>query len=101
MNKETASRISRVVGKIARENKLLIKTNLPVWDSTGTLTGVALEGPKKMGGIDCIATATFVLNINDQADEEKIRAKAQIAADAIKSEVFISIRPKPKAAKAA
>lgn len=96
MNKETLSRISRVVGKVARDDRLTVKTNLPVWDSTGTLTGVGLECTKRMGGIDCTASATFVLNDMEQRDEAKIKAKAELAIAALKAEIIVSIRPKPK-----
>lgn len=101
MNKETLSRISRIVGKVARDDRLMVKTNLPVWDSTGTLTGVGLECTKKMGGIECVASATFVLNDMEQRDEAKIQAKAELAVAALKAEIIVSIKPKKKAVRAA
>lgn len=101
MNKETLSRISRVVGQVARADKLTVKTNLPVWDSTGTLTGVGLECTKKMGSIECVASASFVLNDMEQRDEAKIKAKAELAAAALKAEILVSIKPKKKDVRAA
>lgn len=107
MNKETLSRISRVVGKVARADKLAVKTNLPVWDTTRTMTGVGLscdiefECDKKMGPVLCTATATFVLAAFEQVSEEKIRAKAELAAAALKAEILVSIKPKKKVVRAA
>lgn len=107
MNKDALSRISRVVGKVARADKITVKLPLPVWDTTGTMVGVGMscevifECDKRMGAVPCLASATFVLNAAEQCDEAKIEAKAKIAAAALKAEILVSIKPKPKVAKVA
>lgn len=106
MNKEILSRISRVVGKTARADKITVKLPLPVWDTTGTMVGVGMscevvfECDKRMGAVPCLASATFVLNETEQRDEAKIRAKAESAVAALKAEILVSIKPKEKAGRA-
>lgn len=98
MTPEIISRIKRVAGKLARANRLTIITPVPVWDSTGSMVGVRIEGDKKMGNVDCTASASFVLSPAEQSDESKILAKATIAVEAIKLEILVSIRHKKTAA---
>lgn len=96
MNQESLIRIKQIVGKIARENKLVPKAPLPVFDSTGTMIGVSLTGDKIMGGEPCEATATFTFNPTEAQSEATIRLKAETAAQAIRSEVLVTIRPKAR-----
>lgn len=91
---ETLVRLKRTIGLVARAHRLSVRMPLPVWDSTGTLLGVALEGDKKMGGVMCTATATFTLTPSDQMRDDVVKAKAEIAAQAIHSEILVTIKPK-------
>lgn len=101
MSQQTLVRLKRVIGLVAREHRLAVRMPLPVWDSTGTLIGVAIEGDKKMGGVLCRATATFTLTPSEQMRDDLVTAKAEIAASAVKAEILVTIKPTAKAETAA
>ncbi len=94
MTEEDMVRIKRVLSRIARDNRLDLRVPLPVWDDTGTMIGVALATDKKMGAMDCRMEATFTLDPTEYRDDEKIKAKAELAVAAIKSTILVSIKQK-------
>lgn len=89
-------RLKRIISPIARAARMELRMPLPVWDETGTLIGVAVSCDKQMGPMDCRGEATFTLNPAEQADDAKVKAKAELAVNALKSEVLVSIRQKAK-----
>lgn len=94
MTQEDMVRIKRVLSKIARANRLDLRVPLPVWDDTGTMIGVSMSCDKKMGAMDCRQEATFTLDAVEQQSDEKIAAKAELAAAALKATLLISIKQK-------
>lgn len=100
VSRETIAMVSRVVGRAARTHRMKATCPLPIWDSTGELIGVAIDCDKVMGGLSCVAQATFTLRPAEYADEKKIEAKALCAINAIKSEILVTIKPKSQMAKA-
>lgn len=94
MTQEDMVRIKRVLSKIARANRLDLRVPLPVWDDTGTMIGVSLSCDKKMGAMDCRQEATFTLDAMEQQSDDKIAAKAELAAAALKATVLVSIKQK-------
>lgn len=96
MMQEAVVRIKRVAGKFARDNHMRLFCPMAVWDNTGRAIGVTIEADKKMGDVDCIAKATFVLQPHEYANDELILLKASTAVHALKLEVQVSIRPKVK-----
>lgn len=94
--KEGLIRIKRVAGKLVRDNHMRLFVPMAVWDNTGRAIGATIEADKKMGGVDCIAKATFVLQPHEYANDELILLKASTAIHALKLEVQVSICPKVK-----
>lgn len=94
MTQEDMVRIKRVLSKVARANKLELRVPLPVWDDTGTMIGVSMSCDKKMGAMDCRQEATFTLDAMEQQSDDKIAAKAELAAAALKATLLISIKQK-------
>lgn len=80
--------VARVSGFPAR-----VTVPAPVWDDSGTLIGVSIESPKRMGGQDCLFTVSFALKPIDYAHEATIAAKATVAMDAVRYEVQSKVRP--------
>ncbi len=110
MTEEDMVRIKRCLSKIARANGVDLKVPLPVWDDTGTMVGVGFfkndvlpvnfSCDKQMGPMSCRQAATFTLNQAEQMDDAKITAKAELAVQAMKSEIICWFQTK-KAEKAA
>lgn len=110
MTEEDMVRIKRVLSRIARDNHLDMKVPLPVWDDTATLIGVGFfkkdvipvnfSRDKQMGPMSCRQAATFTLNPVEQMDDAKIAAKAELAVQAMQSEIICWFQPN-KAEKAA
>lgn len=87
-------KISKVLNPLMHANKMRARYPLPVWDDTGTRIGVCIEQDKVMGGKECLAQSTFTLTPSEYNDPEKLKAKAELAVNAIKAEVLVSIRLK-------
>jgi protein involved in sex pheromone biosynthesis len=67
-----------------------------VWDNP-ELIGVAIETPKLMGKTECIAHASFVLDLSEAKSDERVKRKVEIAFAAIENAVLMKIRPvKPR-----
>jgi hypothetical protein len=90
-------KLKRIISPIARAAGLDLRMPLPVWDTTGTLIGVAMSYDKQMGPMACRGEATFVITAADQLDHDKVKAKAELAVAALQNEVLVSIRPKKSA----
>lgn len=89
-------RISKVINPLMTKHKMRARFPLPVWDDTGTLLGVSIQTDKKMGPQDCVAEASFTLSPAEIANPERLKEKAELAVQAIKLEVWVSIRQKRK-----
>jgi len=91
---ELIIRLKRLISPIARKAHCDLRMPLPVWDDSGQAIGVAIECDKKMGPTECRGQATFALTPEDYADDAKVIAKAELAVNALKQAVLVTIRPK-------
>lgn len=65
----------------------------PTWDNTGSMIGVMIESPKKMGDQPCLFSASFVLGPDEYDQPLKVVAKVSAAINAIRYSVQAKVRP--------
>lgn len=95
------AQICATLNPLVSKAKMKAHVGLPVWDNTGSLTGVSIECDKKMGDADCKAEATFTLSEAEWNNPERIKVKAELAIKAINSTVLVTIRHKKQDKKVA
>jgi hypothetical protein len=109
MMQEAVIRIKRIIGKLARDNRMTLQVPLPVWDAGQNLIGVSLsqdtlpspdfcvtvlKQDKRMGSEPCTASATFIFTQDEAKDEAKLKERAEAAIAALNNNILVSIRRK-------
>lgn len=91
---EDVSRVHRVCTDVVRGSRITVEMPLPCWDSQEMGVAFRRTGRETINGKShrLKRTASFTLSDAELAVEDDIRAKAEIARDALNNNVLSSVR---------